>query len=93
MFIPPFLSFNYFMYLTAQSVARHTLLNRRVINELDVMSWKECRRKRSWSGLGQDCCTGIYLDGLRKTRRTKVRIAGFRYEIRTQGFPNVNRDL
>jgi hypothetical protein len=43
------------------------------------MNWKECGRKRWWPNLR--CYAGILVEGLRKPRKTSVRIAGLRAEI------------
>jgi hypothetical protein len=50
------------------------------------MNWKGCGIRRSWPNLRY--YRSIFLEGLRKTSKTSVRLAGLRLEIRIQDLPN-----
>jgi hypothetical protein len=49
------------------------------------MNWKGYGRKQSWPNLRY--YPGICLEGLTKTTKTSVRIAGLQNKIRTQDLP------
>jgi hypothetical protein len=55
-----------------------------------MMNWKGCEKRRSWPKLRY--YQGIYLEGLRKIKKTSVRIAGLRAEIGTRDLPNTKQE-
>lgn len=49
-------------------------------------NWRGSRRKLSWPSLR--CHSGIWLEGMRKTMKTSVRIVGVLAKIQTEQLPN-----
>jgi hypothetical protein len=45
------------------------------------MNWKQCGRERPWPNLGH--YPGIFLDGLRRTAKMSVSMAGLRGDVWT----------
>jgi hypothetical protein len=78
--------FLFLVYLTAFSVTQTISYRIEWNDDIITMNSRGCGRKRSFPNLR--FYPGICLEGLRKTTKASVRIAGLRAEVWAQDLPN-----